>query len=312
VDQPLSRCTPITSADHAALGACCAAALQALQRGDLEEAQAVVIQGSSLPRAGDDPRYVALCGKIAIAQNNYDLAAAQLRRAHKIEPENPDHTIQLAEALMATGSMSEAAVALEEGIRQRPGRADLLINLAYARLACDERDSACKALDTLAAISGIDPATIFAMAQCYQAAREESKAAFWFSRLARQAPHPRVLNDLARLCVHLRDFIEAEGAFQTLRKSDPSAALMSLHGIAWCRIQRQHWREALEAAVTAMQFDSSDLTTDFVALVKDRLFTGKTSPQFEHDLAQRLEDEMDDYAELHCMDAVTAEARSDH
>ena len=282
----------------------CAAAEQALERGNVAEARSLLPSSDTMTGIEANARYAALQGKIAAASGDYDTAAACLSRAHQLEPQNSDYTIALAEAFSALGDMPAAATAFSEAIRQQPARHELLIDLAYVLLACGDRDGACEALDHLARVPDLSPAVIFALAQGYQALDQGSKAIPWLGQLSRRAPQPRGLNELARLSLHVHDFTRGELAFRMLGRADSNSQLMSLHGITWCHVQRSRWREALEAAVAAIRFDRSPLTVDFLTYVKDGLFIGNASDQLKTELGKRLLEEMDEYSARHCMDAI--------
>ncbi len=283
---------------------CCTAAEQALARGDVAEARALLLGCGSLEGVGNDARYAALCGSIAAFSGDYETAATHFYRAHQLQPENCEYTAQLGEALTAQGDMPGAAAVLAEAVRQQPARRELAVDLAYVLFACGDRAGASAALESLAALPNLSPAAILALAECYQALGEELKAIRWLEQLARVSPHPRGLNGVARLYLHIRDFAQGEFAFRMLGRLDSASELMSLHGITWCRMQRRHWRGALESAVGATRLDRSSLTIDFLGHAKDGLFVGNPSDQLEAELGERLAEEMDDYAAKHCMDPL--------
>jgi tetratricopeptide (TPR) repeat protein len=287
----------------------CTAAEEALERGDVAEARKLVLGCGSLEGVGNNARYAALCGRIAAFSGDYKAAATHFNRAHQLEPDHGDYTAQLGEALTAQGDMSGAAAVLAEAVRQQPTRHELAVDLAYVLLACGDREGASAALESLAVMSDLSPATILALAECYQALGEESKAIRWFDQLARVAPHPRGLNGLARLCLHVRDFAQGEFAFRTLGRADSASELMSLHGITWCRMQRLRWRDALESAVGAIRVDRSSLTIDFLDHAKNGLFIGNPSDQLGAELGKRLAEEMDNYAAQHCIDPLASPDR---
>lgn len=285
---------------------CCTAAEQALARGDVAEARALLLGCGSLEGVGNDARYAALCGSVAAFSGDYETAATHFNHAHQLQPENCEYTAQLGEALTAQGDTPGAAAVLTEAVRQQPTRRELAVDLAYVLFACGDRAGASAALESLAALPDLSPAVIQALAECYQALGEELKAIHWLEQLARVSPHPRGLNGLARLYLHIRDFGQGEFSFRMLGRVDSASELMSLHGITLCRMQRRRWRDALESAVAATRLDRSSLTIDFLDHAKDGLFVGNPSDRLEAELGERLGEEMDDYAAKHCMDPLAA------
>ncbi|MGZ4824342.1 MAG: tetratricopeptide repeat protein [Terriglobales bacterium] len=303
--------SPITESQHRMeavnVGSCCVAGLQALEQGDLQEAMSWAARCGALPEASEDARYAALQGGIAAAKSNFSEAADHFRMAMRLDPHEMGFARQLVEVLQTEGLLEEAVDVLENMIQKDPREADLLIDLGYARLASGNRAGARDALERAATLRPQDKTVLFALAQMYEAIEEPALAVEVLSGNLRDEASPRVLNELARLLLHLQRYADAERIFRALGEKDAAARLVAQHGIIWCRIKREDWRGALTTALDATRLDCYGVTTKFLAYTKDRVFTSLLdAAERESELLQRLCDEMDEYAELHCSEAIGA------
>ena len=287
------------------VGTCCAAALQALDQGDVPEAKLWADRCAALPDSDKDARYAGVRGRIAAARGNFVEAAEHFQTALRLDPDQVVLARQLVEVLQTEGRLEEAVDVLERLTRNDSQEADLFIDLGYARLASGNRAGARKAVERAAALRPQDKAVQFALAQMYEAIQEPALAVEVLSGKMGDEASPRVLNELARLLLHLNRYADAELTFRGLRDKDSAAQLMAQHGIIWCRIKQADWRGALQSALDASRLDCYGVTTKFLAYAKDRVFGGPlATPETEAELLKSLCGEMDEYAELHCSEAI--------
>src|SRR6266478_8321519 len=289
-----------TLTDTATVASCYAAGLQALEQGNVAEARAWAARCSALGDASRDARCAALQGKIAVAMGNFEEAANHYRKAMRLD--QGEFARQFVEVLQINGQLEEAVEVLENLAREDP-KADLFIDLGYARLANGDRAGAREALERAATVQPQDRAVLFSLAQMYQAIDEPALAAEILSKMRSEAS-PRLLNELTRLFLHLQRYSDAEEGFRALGERDRTAELMVQHGIIWCRIKRTDWRGALEVALDATKLDRYGVTTKFLTYAKDRFFTSPLdASEREEELLHDLREEMDVYAEAHNSDA---------
>ncbi len=292
-----------TLTDTATVASCYAAGLQALEQANVAEARAWADRCNALQDASRDARCAALHGKIAVAMGNFEEAANHFRAATRLD--QGEFARQFVEVLQINGQLEEAEEVLENLTREDP-KADLFIDLGYARLATGDRAGAREALERAVALQPQDKAVLFSLAQMYQAIDEPALAAEILSQMRGEAS-PRLLNELTRLFLHLQRYSDAEESFRALGERDRAAELMAQHGIIWCHIKRTDWRGALEVALDATKLDRYGVTTKFLTYAKDRFFTSPLdASEREAELLQHLREEMDVYAEQHNSDAIVA------
>jgi Flp pilus assembly protein TadD len=289
----------------ASVEACYAAGLEALERGELEDAQAWARRCDAATGSEQDARCAALHGVIAAETGDFDGAAVHFRRARQLAPDDVTIARRVAETLAESGAVGEAIRVLEEAAQRQPDDASLLIDLGYVRVMNGDKQGARLAIDRAAALRPEDRAMTRSLAQIYEVVGEPALAAELLSRLAGAAPSPRVLDDLARLYLQLERYSDAEGVFRSLRRLDPDHELFAQHGQTWCRIKSGDWRGALDVALSATRLDRYDLTTAFLAYAKDRLF-GNMPDALEREakLGDRFMVELHEHAELHSDEAM--------
>ena len=284
---------------------CYAAGLDALERGDVTNAQAWAQRCGALADSAKDARYAALQGRIAAVTGNFTEAENHFRTAMRLSPREKGFARQFVEFLQTAGRLNEAVALLEDLTRKDPPEADLLIDLGYVRLASGDRIGARKAVERAAALQRDNKAIQYSLAQMYAAIGQPAQAAKVLSEKFGDQASPRVLNELAGLLLHLERYDEAELTFRALGKRDSTAELMVDHGIIWSRIRRSDWRGALDVALNATRLDRHGVTTQFLTYAKDRLFRQPpNAPEREVELLQHLRDEMREYAELHASEAI--------
>jgi Flp pilus assembly protein TadD len=306
---PVAPAHPAGASPTATVESCYAAGLEALRQGDLGGAQEWAAQCDRLPGSQEDARRAALHGAIAAEVGDFEGAADHYRRALERSPGDAAIARQLAEALAAGGAVSEAVGILEAAVQREPNDASLLTDLGYLRMMNGDRRGAREAIEHAAGLQPGESAIGQSLAQIYEALGEPARAVEILSRVAREAPSPRVLNELGRLYLQLEQYNEAEAVFRSLRTLDPSHDLLAEHGQAWCRIKKGDWRGALDVALSAARLDRYDLTTAFLSYAKDRLF-GRVpdAAAREADLGERLRLEMRDHAEYHSVDRAMDES----
>jgi tetratricopeptide (TPR) repeat protein len=109
--------------------ACYAAGLQALERGDLQEAVAWAARCGTFPEAAADARYAVLQGRIAAAAGNFAEVAAHFRMAIQGDPHETAFARQLVEILKTEGQLDEAVGVLEKLSQKDPQQADVFVDL---------------------------------------------------------------------------------------------------------------------------------------------------------------------------------------
>jgi Flp pilus assembly protein TadD len=287
--------------------ACCVAALEALERGDVSGAVTWAERCGALPDALSDARYAAVRGMIAASAGRFAEAVEHFRVAVRLNPYEIAFARRLVELLQTEGQLDEAVNVLESLARKDPKQADIWVDLGYARLATGNQAGARKALERAAALRPNDHNVLFALAQMYEATQEPARAVEVLSASMGRELSPRLLNELARLLLHLNRYADAEARFRELREKDTAAYLLAQHGISLCRMKRGNWRGALEAALDASLLDCYGVTTKFLAYAKDRVFGNpEAASQTETELLQNLCQEMDEYAEQHGSESIAA------
>src|SRR5207245_6058895 len=108
--------------------------------------------------------------------------------------------------------------------------ASLLVDLGYVRMMNGDRQGARTAIEQAASLRPEDSAIGWSLAQIYEALGEPTTAAEILSRIARDAPSSRVLNELARLYLQVERYSDAEAVFRSLRTLDPANELLAQHG----------------------------------------------------------------------------------
>ena len=149
-----------------------------------------------------------------------------------------------------------------------------------------------------------------AQARIYEALGEQTLAVAATQRMTATETSPAALTEAARLCLHARQFREAEAVFRRLQVVDADHFVFAQHGLIWCRLGRGDWRGALELAIGATRADRFDLTTELLAYARDRLFTRMPADEAaarESALAEQFMASLRQHAELHREDDGTAE-----
>jgi tetratricopeptide (TPR) repeat protein len=111
-------------------------ALDALQRGRLDEAEAQFQQ--VIAAAPDDPSGYANLGITYMRAGRFEEAETQLRRAQRLDPTNADIGLSLARLYAASQRTAEARTTLEELLAEQPDNARAL----YALAQLDSADAA--------------------------------------------------------------------------------------------------------------------------------------------------------------------------
>jgi Flp pilus assembly protein TadD len=280
--------------------ACYAAGLEALNKGDLEEAHAWAVRCEAASHGGTDARCAMLLGLIATEAGDLEVAASHLRQAMQLAPDDVSIARRLGEVLATSGTWSEAAATLERAAVSTPGDIDLLVDLGYACMMSGDRARARAALERAASLRPADAVIQYSLAQFYEAMGEPALAAAVLIPLTQHAASPRLLSDLTLLLLRLERWNEAEAYFIRLQWLDPDHYLIAQHGRIWCRIREQNWRGAFDLALEATRLDRYDLTTALLDYVKDRLF-GQVldSARREAELGERIMAELLSHAEQH-------------
>jgi tetratricopeptide (TPR) repeat protein len=207
---------------------------------------------------------------------------------------------RLSDALEERGDVKGAAAALEKVAGRATKDADLLVDLGYARLTAGDAAGARQAFERALALRPADSLIRRPLAQIYESLRKPAQAAATLAAIPSDAASPRVLGDLARLYLGLKRYPEAETACRALLAADPDHALLAQHGVTLCRIKRGDWRGALDVALSATRLDRFDLTTEFLAYAKDRLFHRvPDAERREAELTARFLAELSEHDEAH-------------
>lgn len=280
--------------------ACYAAGLEALNRGDLEEANAWAVRCEAASHGETDAKCAMLRGLIATEIGDLEVAVSHLRHAVQLAPDDVAIARRLGEVLATSRVWGEAAATLERAAVSTPDDADLLVDLGYACMMSNDRARARAALERAASLRPGDAAIQYSLAQIYEALGELALAAAVLIPVTQHAASPRLLSDLTLLLLRLGRLDEAEANFIRLQRLDPDHYLIAQHGRIWCRIREQNWRGAFDLALEATRLDRYDLTTALLAYIKDQLF-GQVldSRQRETELGERIIAVLRDHAELH-------------
>jgi tetratricopeptide (TPR) repeat protein len=232
---------------------------------------------------------------------------ARPARPGKLRPEDAEAARRLSEALEERGDLKGAAAALEKVAGAATRDPDLLVDLGYARLNAGDTAGARRAFERALALRPTDALIRRPLAQIHESLGKPKQAAETLAAIPRRAASPRVLGDLARLYLALKQYDDAEAACSALRASDPDHALLAQHGITLCRIKRGDWRGALDVALSATRLDRFDLTTAFLAYAKDRLFHRvPDADRREAELVERFLAELHEHEDAHAEDEGAA------
>jgi tetratricopeptide (TPR) repeat protein len=229
-----------------------------------------------------------------------EVPAEHLRRAFELSPGNVGLARLLSDTLEAGGETLEALAVLEKATKHAPGDAELLVELGYARLANGEAIPARKAFERALSLRPRDVLIRRPLAQIYESMGHAALAAETLAGIPGEEVTARVLGDLAILYLNLGRYEEAAGVFRRLTTEDPDHVLLAQHGLTFCMIKSQNWRGALDVALETIKLDRFDLTTNFLAYAKDRLFSRvPDAERVEKDLHERLIAELREHADLH-------------
>jgi Flp pilus assembly protein TadD len=229
-----------------------------------------------------------------------ELPAEHLRRAFELSPANVGLARLLSDVLSAAGDSQEALAVLERASKSAPADAELLVELGYARLANGEAAPARKAFERALSLRPRDVLVRRPLAQIYEQMGHGALAAETLAAIPQESAGPRVLGDLAILYLNLERYQDAAAVFKRLLAVDPDQGLVAQHGLTFCMIKSQNWRGALDVALETIKLDRFDLTTNFLAYAKDRLFSRvPDAERVEKELRDRLIAELREHAEQH-------------
>lgn len=236
-----------------------------------------------------------------------ELPAEHLRRAFELSPANVGLARLLSDVLSAAGDSQEALAVLERASQSAPADAELLVELGYARLANGETAPARKAFERALSLRPRDALVRRPLAQIYEQMGHAALAAETLAAIPQENAGPRVLGDLAILYLSLERYQDAAAIFRRLLATDPDHGLVAQHGLTFCMIKSQNWRGALDVALETIKLDRFDLTTNFLAYAKDRLFSRvPDAERVEKDLHERLITELREHAEQHGEDEAVS------
>ena len=228
-----------------------------------------------------------------------DLPVEHLRRAFELSPGNVGLARLLSDALEAAGDTGEAMAVLEKASKSAPADVDLLVELGYARLANGDVAQARKAFERAVSLRPRDPVVRRPLAQIYDSAGDKALAAETLAGIPPEEAAAPVLVDLSLLYLALERYDDAAEVFRRLTAAAPDHALAAQHGLTYCMLKSGNWRGALDVALGTIRLDRFDLTTDFLAYAKDRLFSRvPDAERVEADLRARLLAELGELAEL--------------
>lgn len=226
-----------------------------------------------------------------------------LRRAFELSPGNVALARLLSDTLQAAGEPQEALAVLEKASKNAPADAELLVDLGYARLASGDAAQARKGFERALSLRPRDLLIRRPLAQIYESMGDTALAAETLAAVPQENASPRLLGDLAILYLNLARYQDAAGVFRRLLAMDPDHRLLAQHGLTFCMIKSQNWRGALDVALETIKLDRFDLTTNFLAYAKDRLFSRVSDAEgVEADLHERLIAELREHAEMHAED----------
>jgi Flp pilus assembly protein TadD len=229
-----------------------------------------------------------------------EVPAEHLRRAFELAPANVGLARLLSHTLEAAGETTEALSVLEKASKNVPGDVELLVELGYARLANGEAAPARKAFERALSLRPRDVLIRRPLAQIYEQMGHAGLAAETLAAIPEEQTTARLLGDLAILYLNLERYQDAAGVFRRLMTTDPEHELLAQHGITFCLIKSQNWRGALDVSLETIKLDRFDLTTNFLAYAKDRLFSRvPDAEKVEADLRERLIAELREHAEPH-------------
>lgn len=229
-----------------------------------------------------------------------EVPAEHLRRAFELSPTNVGLARLLSDVLEAAGEPQEALKVLETASKHAPTDAELLLELGYARLANGDAAQARKAFERALSLRPRDILIRQPLAQIYESMGETGLAAETLAAIPQDDATPRLLGDLAILFLNLERYPDAAETFRRLMATDPDHGLVAQHGLTFCMIKSQNWRGALDVALETIKLDRFDLTTNFLAYAKDRLFSRvPDAERVETELRERLIAELREHAELH-------------
>ena len=236
-----------------------------------------------------------------------ELPAEHLRRAFELSPGNVGLARLLSDSLEAGGETLEAIAVLEKASKHAPADAELLVELGYARLANGEAIPARKAFERALSLRPRDVLIRRPLAQIYEQMGHAALAAETLSAIPQEHLGPRLLGDLAILYLNLERYQDAAAVFKRLLAADSDHGLVAQHGLTFCLIKSQNWRGALDVALETIKLDRFDLTTNFLAYAKDRLFSRvPDAERVEKDLRERLIAELREHAEQHGEDETVS------
>lgn len=246
--------------------------------GDFEAAHRRALE--VLAERPDDLAALRVAGRAGF-ELGLDDAAAHLRSAAELDPDDAETWHDLASALVDAGRLPEAADAFQNVLRLRPGDTPALVNLGHAAYATGSTE---EAVDYLRQAIDSAPGNLAALRGLVHILRRERRfdeALEVAQQLRELEPGDvRAMLDVAELALELGRFDEAETAFAGLRTldDDPEHEVYAFHGMIEAAVGRGQWRRALDLAVDATRVDRLGRTTDVLAFVVAQVFGDADRP----------------------------------
>jgi tetratricopeptide (TPR) repeat protein len=210
-----------------------------------------------------------------------DDAAALLRSAAALDPDDADTWHDLASALVDAGRLAEAADGFQNVLRLRPGDVPALVNLGHAAYVAGAAEEAVDYLRQAAESAPGNLAALRGLVHIYRRERMFDQALEVAQQVQELAPEDiRAALDVAELALELGRFDESERAFAGLRTldDDPEHEVYAYHGMIEAALRREQWRRALDLAVDATRVDRLGRTTDVLAFAVAQVFGDADRP----------------------------------
>lgn len=239
--------------------------------GDLRGCLEAARQG--LAESGDSVPLLRLAGRCGSELGLPD-GVAFLRRVVDLVPDDAGGWAQLGAALVDQGLLAEAAEALGQVLRFRPGDVQARVDLAHVSYAMGRQG---EALELLAQASVDEPGQVAVVRSLVEMLRSAAQPTAALDSLRqftdRTRDDPVILLDVAELQLAAG---RLDDAFSTFRRvgevDDQEHRIYAWHGMIQVEIRRERFRRALDLAIEATTLDRLQLTTDLLAFVAARLF----------------------------------------
>jgi tetratricopeptide (TPR) repeat protein len=231
--------------------------------GEYDQAQLYAERSRMLSRR--DPAILTLNGRIAIGLGDLALAREHFEAALRIEPNNPDAEIGIAELAIAEGKNLDAVRALERTLRVHPEHQKALLSLVLVYEQTGNLEAAREYL-SLALESHGDRPEVHILAAEYELRHGDAASA---ARHARTAQALAVDNTAAARIRALAAVLEgnyAEAVATTgelLAADRTDATVWYLRGIAQSR--SGEWDDGMQALLTALRYSPDNEIIRFVA-----------------------------------------------